>query len=92
VIELEDHWVLLPAVNAGMVAQEVDEASNAVDHQLPAAFRSVVDVSLLVGSVVLLLIGGTTGAAIVVPLPIRFSPPCEVFNRFIDPAATTLTH
>ncbi len=67
-VELEDERIGFTAVCTWMVAEVADQIGNAFDDDFPATACRRVDVSLFVRGVVLLLVGGTTMAAVVVPL------------------------
>jgi hypothetical protein len=80
-VELEDDRVILAAIDARMVTYIGQEILEPLRDQrlLPAA--SLVDVPLSMGSIVLLLVSGPTGTAVIVPLATGFSPPGKVLQR-----------
>ncbi len=78
VIELEHEWVGLATVNAGPRAEALDEIGGALgDEGLFPAHR-IRDVALAMRRIMLAFVGGSAGAAVVVPLPTRASTPGEV--------------
>jgi hypothetical protein len=83
VVELQDERIALPAIHAWMLAKERDEIGGALGDDSLRAATGGIDVALLVARVVLVLVGGSTGAAIVVALPTSSSPPGEFVQRFL---------
>jgi hypothetical protein len=66
VVELEDDKIGLAAVRAGMLAQERNEVVEAFRGDLLLSLSGLIDAAPTIGSVVLLLVRGSTRAAIVV--------------------------
>lgn len=91
-VELKDDRVGLPAVNARVLSQVGDEKLDAFSNHGLLSGPRLLDVSLAVGSVVLLLISGPTRAAVVVALPAGFSPPGKALQRFLLMTAPALPH
>jgi hypothetical protein len=88
-VELEDERVGLAAVNARPFTEELDEIGGALrDVRLFSAY-GVRDVALAVRCVVLLFIGRSAGAAVVVSLTTLLPPPGEVRDWHELPAAPT---
>jgi hypothetical protein len=89
-IELEDHGVLFPAVDARIRLEEFDQKTGPLEsHPLPMN-GCVSDVSRAVGQVMLTAIGRSTRPTEVVPLPSLLPPPGEFIDRFVfaTPATT----
>ncbi len=80
-VELEDERVGLSAVNAGPLAEELDEIGGALRDDRLFSTYGVCNVTLAVRCVVLLFIGCSAGAAVVVSLSARLPPPREVRDR-----------
>jgi hypothetical protein len=68
VVELEDERIGLTAVSAWVIAEVADQIGDAFDDDFPATACRGVDVLLFIRGVVLLLVSGTTLAAVVVAL------------------------
>ena len=79
VVELEDNWIALSAIDTGMPAQIGEEILQAFSCQCFLAPDRLIDVSLPMTPIVLLLVGRPAGSAIVVTLTTRFSTPGEIF-------------
>jgi hypothetical protein len=82
-VELEHDRIGLPAVCARMLAQEGDQIGDALGGNSFLPDLGLIDVSLTVGSVVLLLIGSPARPAVVIPLPACLSPPSKVLERLL---------
>jgi hypothetical protein len=91
-VELEHDRVALATIDAGMLVQIGEQVHESLGDQGLLAAPCLVDVPLSMGSVVLLLVGGATGPAVVVPLPARFTPPSKVLQRPGFVAAPTFPH
>ncbi|TML37637.1 MAG: hypothetical protein E6G29_01065 [Actinobacteria bacterium] len=86
VVEVEDDWIGLPTVDAGVAPEEVDQIPRAGQPDLPLRSGSLVDVAFLIGQVVLLAVRGSTRPAEAVALPLSFALPSELLLRFALPA------
>jgi hypothetical protein len=91
-VELEHDRVGLTAVRARVLAQVGDQEVNAFSDKRSLAPPGGVDVSLPVGRVVLLLVGGPTKAALVVALSLCFAPPGKVIEGLLKLAASAPSH
>ncbi|HLF69448.1 MAG TPA: hypothetical protein VI541_00655 [Actinomycetota bacterium] len=89
VIELEDEYVALTAVDAGMFPQESDYVSHAHIEYAHLPISCVIDVTLTILRVVFLLIRRPTKSAVVVQLPSFDAPPGKVRRRLTKTAAAT---
>ncbi len=77
-VELEHERVGFATVDAGPRAEEFDEVGGALgDEGLFPAHR-IRDVALAMRRIMLAFVGGSAGAAVVVPLSTRASTPGEV--------------
>jgi hypothetical protein len=81
VIELEDQGVGLAAVDAGVLAEELDEVCGSFGDEGLLVTEGFRDVALFVRDVVFPFIGGAAGAAVGVSLPARLAAPGEVSRR-----------
>jgi hypothetical protein len=77
-VELEDERVGLTAVDAGLLAEELDERGGALRDEHPFSASGVRDVALAMRRIVLVFVGGPARAAVVVavrePCDARRSP------------------
>jgi hypothetical protein len=91
-VELQDHGVGLPAVQAWMFTKKSDQVLDAFggDGALPSL--SLIDVSPAIRQVVLALVVGPAGPAVVVALAECFAAPGEVLKRLFQMAAPTSPH
>jgi hypothetical protein len=80
VVELEHQWVLLSAINARSLAEELDEVGHALGDQGAFSTTGVRDVPLAVDRIVLPFVRSSTRAAVVVTLPLRLAMPGEVLQ------------
>ena len=78
VVELEDQWIGLAAVDAGTFAEELDEIGGAFGDDGLLATQGLGDVALPVRGVVRVFVGGSACAAVVVPLAAGPAAPGEV--------------
>jgi hypothetical protein len=67
-VELEDQRIGLAAVDAGTLQEELDEIGGALGDDGLLAKQGLGDVALPVRGIVLVFVGGSAGAAVVVPL------------------------
>ena len=81
VVELEDQGIALAAVDAGVLAEELDEVSGPFGDDRLLVEEGFRDVALFVRGVVFLFVGRSAGAAVVVSLPAGLSAPGEVGER-----------
>jgi hypothetical protein len=88
VVELEDEWIPLAAVDAWMRLEEGDEVRSTLRSQAPFPPLRVVDVALAMEQVVLLFVRGATCAAVIIPLSKGSPAPCEMLDLLALPAAT----
>ncbi len=72
-VELEDGRIGLTAVDAQPFAEELDEICHALSDDRLFAAHGIHDVALAVRRIVLLFIGRSAGAAVVVPLALVLS-------------------
>jgi hypothetical protein len=86
VVELEDQWVRLAAVRAGMLAEVVEEIGGALGGERLLTSQGLGDVAGTVGGVVLALVGGTARAAVVVALAAVSAAPREVLRWLVETA------
>jgi hypothetical protein len=81
VIELEHDGIRLPAVDAGMLTQIVNEEFEPLGDDLLLSALRLFDIAAPVGAIVLLLVGRPARAAVVVPLTLLLAPPRKVAER-----------
>jgi hypothetical protein len=91
-VELENDWVALPAIDTRVFPQIDEEILQPSCHQLFLAPHRLIDISAPMGPIVLLLICGPTGPAVVVPLAARLAAPGEVFYRLQLAAPSASPH
>lgn len=89
VVEFEHQRVGLPAVDARVRPEVVDQIADALQLTLPLAFGCVVDVTLLVRGIVLAVILRATGAALGPSLSALLAVPVELVGRLELPAPRT---
>lgn len=91
-VELEHDRIGLAAIHARVLAQIGDQVLDPLsDGSLPAS-PGRIDIPLAVRRVVLLLVGGPAGAAVVIPLASGFPTPGEVLRLLFLPAAPASPH
>ena len=80
-VELEDQRIGLAAVDAGTLAEELDEIGGALGDDRLLATQGLGDIALPVRGIVLAFVGGSARAAVVVPLAAGLAAPGEVRER-----------
>ncbi len=88
-VKLEDKRVILAAVDARPLPEELDEIGGPLLDDRPFAPHGIGDVALTVCCVVLLFVSSSTGAAVVVTLSSFLPSPGKVRDRQQLPAAPT---
>jgi hypothetical protein len=91
-VELENDWVLLTAIDARMILEVLDQVGDPLEHDPATAFGCPIHVALLIRRVMRLLVRRSTWPAIVVPLPFRLSSPCKLFEWLRLAAAAASSH
>jgi hypothetical protein len=92
VVELEHERIALFAVDTGVGFEVADEVVDAFSDDSPLAPYRCLDVSLSVSGIVLLLVRGPTGPAVVVELSQGLTPPGEFLRRFLNSAPAAAPH
>ena len=87
VVELEHDRVRLPALDARMRSELLDQSECALVTEPTLHHRRLVDVALPVWEVVLLAKGGATRPAEGVTLALGLPPPGELLGRLSSPQA-----
>ena len=77
-VELEDQRIGLAAIDARVLAEELEQAHGSFLCECPLADLGVGDIARSMGRVVLLLVGGTAGTTVVVALACGYAAPGEV--------------
>ena len=82
VVELKHDRIGLAAVDAWVLSQIGDQILKALSDERFLSSSRLLDVSLTVGAVMLLLVGGAAGSAVVVALPARLRRQAKSTNGF----------
>ncbi len=81
VVELEHQGITLAAVDARPRAEELDEIRSALGRHDPVTSQRLGYIPRAICRVVLLLVVGPAGSAVVVPLSARLTTPSELVER-----------
>jgi len=92
VVELEHDRIGLSAIDARMFLKKGDQVLHPFLDQRNLALPSRSDVTSFVRRIVLLLVLGAAGPAVVVPLPPSAPPPSKSFDWFLRLAAPAPPH
>ena len=92
VVELEHDRIALAAVRARVLAQIGDQVLDPLRDERLLASSGRIDISLAIRRVVLLLVGGPTGAAVVIALASGFPTPGEVLRLLFVSAPPAPPH
>jgi hypothetical protein len=92
VVELEDNWIALAAVHAGMLPEIGEEIPQTFSRQRLLSTFCLIDISPPMDPVMLLLVVGPARSAVVVPLAARFAAPGEISYWLPLAAASASPH
>lgn len=81
-VEFQNDRIGFAAIDARMIAEELQEVRRAFRHDSRGSALRIVEVAVLVGGVVLSLVRGAAGTAVVVALAALDATPSEVVGRF----------
>jgi hypothetical protein len=91
-VELKHHWVALAAVHAGVIGEVAEKENGALRGDNPLPRLGGVDIPLAIRGVVLLLVIGATGPAVIVTLSFVLPPPGKLLDGLRLSAAATAPH
>lgn len=87
-VEFQDDGIALSAIGTAVLFEVLDNEAHSVENDALATGPGVVDVSLTILGVMLLLVSGPAGSAVVVPLPFLYSAPSKFLERLMNPASS----